>query len=160
MTNMHLTVAAVVERHNRFLFVEELVRGEEVINQPAGHVEPGEPFFDAVVREMLEETAWEFIPSAIIGLYLWVHPTSGDRFVRAVYTGKLGEHDPKRELDDGILRAVWLSREDLLARTQQLRSPMVIRAVDDYLAGTRFPVTMFQHTGFDELAERAQLVSN
>lgn len=154
----HLTVACVVERHGRFLFVEELVGGEHVINQPAGHVEPGESFHAAVVRETREETAWDFEPTAIVGLYLWTHPESGERFLRAVFTGDLGQHDPELELDEGILRAVWLSRDDLLAREAQWRSPMVIRAVDDYLAGRRYSLDMLSHVDFAELADRAQVV--
>lgn len=158
MTHLHLTVAAVVERHNRFLFVEELVSGREVINQPAGHVEADESLVAAVVREMLEETAWAFTPTSIVGVYLWQHPEKDDRFLRVVFAGNLGEHDAHRPLDEGILRAVWLSREDLLKRSAQLRSPMVLQAVDDYGAGNRFPVTMFQHVDVDELAQRALVV--
>jgi NADH pyrophosphatase NudC (nudix superfamily) len=158
MNSTHLTVAAVIEKRYRFLFVEELVGGNKVINQPAGHVEPGESLHTAVVREMLEETAWEFIPSAIIGVYLWTHPESSDRFLRVVYAGQIQNYDTTRELDEGILRTLWLSREDLLARSEQLRSPMVLRGVDDYLAGTRFPVGMFQQIEMEELASHAQKV--
>lgn len=157
-TNTHLTVAAVVEKHKRFLVVEELAGGREVINQPAGHVEPGETFHEAIVREMLEETAWHFQPSAIVGVYLWTQPDSGERFLRVTYTGKILGHDPKRQLDEGILRNLWLTRDDLLGREAQLRSPMVIRAIDDYQAGVRFPVTMFQHVDTEELADKAEVV--
>jgi len=107
---------------------------------------------------MLEETAWQFVPSAIVGVYLWTHPDVDERFLRVVYTGQIQNHDAKRELDDGILRTLWLSRDELLKRNEQLRSPMVQRAVDDYLAGTRFPVTMFQQIEIDELACHAQEV--
>jgi NADH pyrophosphatase NudC (nudix superfamily) len=158
MNSTHLTVAAVIEKRYRFLFVEELVGGNKVINQPAGHVEPGESLHTAVVREMLEETAWEFIPSAIIGVYLWTHPESSERFLRVVYAGQIQNYDTTRELDEGILRTLWLSRDDLLARSEQLRSPMVLRGVDDYLAGTRFPVGMFQQIEMEELASHAQKV--
>jgi 8-oxo-dGTP pyrophosphatase MutT (NUDIX family) len=158
MQATHLTVAAVIEKRHRFLFVEELVSGRKAINQPAGHVEPGESLQTAVVREMLEETAWEFVPSAIVGVYLWNHPSSDERFLRVVYAGKIQNHDSNRELDEGILRTLWLSRADLLARNEQLRSPMVLRGVDDYLAGIRFPVGMFQQVEIDELASHAQQV--
>jgi 8-oxo-dGTP pyrophosphatase MutT (NUDIX family) len=158
MNSTHLTVAAVIEKRHQFLFVEELVGGNKAINQPAGHVEPGESLHTAVVREMLEETAWEFIPSAIIGVYLWTHPESSERFLRVVYAGQIQNHDTTRELDEGILRTLWLSRDDLLARSEQLRSPMVLRGVDDYLAGTRFPVGMFQQIEMEELASHAQKV--
>lgn len=150
-TNTHLTVAAVVERHGRFLVVEELVSGRKVINQPAGHVEDGEALLDAVVREMLEETAWCFDPAAIVGVYLWTHPESGERFLRVAYSGKIHDHDASRQLDEGILRAMWLSRDELLERAEQLRSPMVIRVIDDYQAGVSFPVDMFQQVDIEEL---------
>jgi 8-oxo-dGTP pyrophosphatase MutT (NUDIX family) len=157
-TNTHLTVAAVVERHGRFLVVEELVSGRQVINQPAGHVEHGETHLEAVVREMLEETAWCFDPAAIVGAYLWTHPDSGERFLRVAYSGKVHGHDASRQLDEGILRTMWLSRDELLERKDQLRSPMVIRAIDDYQAGVRFPRNLFQQLDFEELADRAVVV--
>lgn len=140
------------------MFVEELVGGKKVINQPAGHVEPGESLHAAVVREMLEETAWQFVPSAIVGVYLWMHPESSERFLRVVYAGRVENHDSSLELDEGILRTLWLSRNDLLARSEQLRSPMVLRGVDDYLSGIRFPVGMFQQIEMEELASHAQQV--
>ncbi|MCP4000405.1 MAG: NUDIX hydrolase [Gammaproteobacteria bacterium] len=158
VTAIHLTVAAVIEKRQSFLFVEELVHGRKVINQPAGHVESGESLQSAVVREMLEETAWQFIPSAIVGVYLWTHPESKERFLRVVFTGQIQNHDAMRELDEGILRTLWLSRDDLLKRSESLRSPMVLRAVDDYQAGARFPVNMFQQIEMDKLASHAQQV--
>jgi len=154
----HLTVAAVIERHNRFLLVEERVSGRNVINQPAGHVETGEPLLDAVVREVREETAWDFSPVAIIGVYLWEHPVSCERFLRVVFGGSCSNHDATQPLDDGILRALWMSKDDLLARGDDVRSPMVMRAIDDYEAGTRYPVTMFQHIELADLVEHAQIV--
>jgi hypothetical protein len=107
---------------------------------------------------MLEETAWEFAPTDVIGLYLWTHPESAEQFLRVVFTGELGEHDPDRELDDGILRTLWLSRDDLLKRSEQLRSPMVLRAVDDYLTGDRYPLDVFRQLAPDDLAARAKKV--
>jgi 8-oxo-dGTP pyrophosphatase MutT (NUDIX family) len=151
-------VAAIIESRYRFMFVEELVGGKKVINQPAGHVEPGESLHAAVVREMLEETAWQFVPSAIVGVYLWMHTESSERFLRVVYAGRVENHDSSLELDEGILRTLWLSRNDLLARSEQLRSPMVLRGVDDYLSGIRFPVGMFQQIEMEELASHAQQV--
>jgi 8-oxo-dGTP pyrophosphatase MutT (NUDIX family) len=151
-------VAAIIENRYRFMFVEELVGGKKVINQPAGHVEPGESLHAAVVREMLEETAWQFVPSSIVGVYLWTHPESSERFLRVVYAGRVENHDSSLELDEGILRTLWLSRNDLLARSEQLRSPMVLRGVDDYLSGIRFPVGMFQQIEMEELASHAQQV--
>lgn len=158
MSTLHLTVAAVIERNNRYLMVEELVSGQLVINQPAGHVEAGESLRTAVVREMLEETAWVFDPVAISGVYLWEHPDNGERFLRVVFCGSCRDHDPNRTLDEGIQRAVWLSRDDLVARSPQLRSPMVLRAIDDYHAGSRYPVNMFQHIEAEQLAAHAEVV--
>lgn len=158
MSRLHLTVAAVVERHGRYLVVEELAGGREVINQPAGHVEPGESLRDAVVRETREETAFTFEPVAISGVYLWEHPQKGERFLRVVFCGHCSDHDPQQALDDGILRALWLSRQDLEERGEQLRSPMVLRAIDDFRNGSRYPVNMFQHIDTEMLAAHAQVV--
>jgi ADP-ribose pyrophosphatase YjhB (NUDIX family) len=135
-----VTVAAVIQRENRFLLVEEEVNGHAVFNQPAGHLEAGESLVEAAVRETLEETAWRFIPSAITGVYRWPHPDNGITFLRFCFTGTVSDHDPARPLDAGILGCHWLTREELLTRPQ--RSPMVLRCVDDYLAGRRYPLSL------------------
>ncbi len=158
MNKLHLTVAAIVERHGRYLVVEEFADGQKVINQPAGHVEPGEPLRDAVIREMQEETAWRFEPAAISGVYLWQHPQNGERFLRVVFCGNCLNHEPEQQLDEGIIRALWLSRQELEAREPQLRSPMVLRSIDDYKDGHRFPVNMFQQIEIEDLAAHAQVV--
>lgn len=158
MSQLHLTVAAVVERLGRYLVVEELADGRQVINQPAGHVEPGEALLDAVIREAREETARAFTPLAISGVYLWQQPASGERFLRVVFCGHCGDPAPEQPLDEGILRALWLTRDELAERQSQLRSPMVLRAIDDYLDGQRFPVGMFQQLEPDVLARHAQVV--
>jgi len=138
----HATVAAIVERDNKFLIVEELIHGKKVFNQPAGHLEPDESLIDAVTRETLEETAWHFEPQAITGIYLWKHPDNGESFLRIAFYGTCHDHDPEQSLDDGILQAVWKSRDELIEQHQQLRSPMVLDCIDDYLAGKRFPLDM------------------
>jgi 8-oxo-dGTP pyrophosphatase MutT (NUDIX family) len=120
--------------------VEEKQGNEVVINQPAGHLENGESLLAAVIRETQEETAWQFRPEAIIGIHRWVHPDQGQTYLRISYTGSVGQHDPSQALDSGILRATWLSREELLS--QPLRSPMVMRSIDDYLAGCRYPLSL------------------
>jgi len=158
VNRLHLTVAAVIERHGRYLVVEELCGGRKVINQPAGHVEPGEALLAAAIREMQEETAWVFDPVAISGVYLWQHPEKDERFLRVAYCGSCRDHNDAQPLDDGILRALWLTRDELQARAAQLRSPMVLRAIDDYKNGTRFPVSMFQQLDTEELAAHAQIV--
>jgi ADP-ribose pyrophosphatase YjhB (NUDIX family) len=154
-----LTVAAVIERGGRFLMVEEMIRGQCVLNQPAGHVEQGETLPDAVIRETLEETAWQFAPEAVTGIYLWQAAPATRRFLRVVFTGRCGAHDPERALDRGIIRTLWLSREQLLAQpTTALRSPMVLRSIDDYLAGHREDPASISALDRARLAARATVL--
>lgn len=136
----HATVAAIIERDNRFLMVEELIDGERVFNQPAGHLEPGENIVEATIRETAEETAWHFIPEAVTGIYLWTHPGNGKTFLRIALCGDCKDHDPEQKLDDGILQAVWKTREELTLPGCKLRSPMVLTCIDDYIAGRRLPL--------------------
>jgi 8-oxo-dGTP pyrophosphatase MutT (NUDIX family) len=135
-----ITVAAVTETDGRFLVVEERINRRLVINQPAGHVEHGETLLAAVVREVREETAWGFQPRALIGVYLWRNPSSGRSTMRFAFTGSVADHDAQQPLDRGIVRTHWLSRTDLLEREQRLRSPLVLRCVEDYLGGARLPL--------------------
>lgn len=138
-----MTVAAVVERDNRFLMVEELVDGRPVYNQPAGHLEDGESLREAVVRETLEETAGRFVPEAVVGVYRWVEPTRGRTYLRACFSGRCSGFDQGRELDAGIRRSVWMDPDELRRAGPALRSPLVLRCIDDYLSGRRYPVEMF-----------------
>lgn len=140
----HLTVAAVVERDGQFLLVEERVGNRMVFNQPAGHVERDELLLDAVVRETLEETAWTFHPQALVGVYLWDQPERRRSFLRFTFCGPVSDHDPQRALDDGIEHAVWMDREQMLHCSARLRSPMVLKCVDDYLGGKRYPLELIQ----------------
>jgi 8-oxo-dGTP pyrophosphatase MutT (NUDIX family) len=140
-----LTVAAIVERDGQFLLVEERVSGALVFNQPAGHVEKGEQFIEAAVRETLEETAWTFHPEALVGIYFWEQPGQPRSFLRAAFCGHVSEHDPSRRLDRGIERAVWMTREQIVARSARLRSPMVLSCIDDYLDGARYPLDVIRH---------------
>ncbi len=135
-----VTVAAIVEHEGRFLIVEEECRGEIVLNQPAGHVEPGESLIDAAVREAREETGYSFRPVYIVGIYLW-HSEETDRsYLRTAFTGRAEPPHEAPELDDGIIAAHWLTPAQLLRRERQLRSPLVMRAIDDYRLGVRFPL--------------------
>jgi ADP-ribose pyrophosphatase YjhB (NUDIX family) len=140
-----LTVAAVVEQDGRFLLVEERVGNLLVFNQPAGHVERGEKLIDAVVRETLEETAWKFVPQALVGVYLWEHPDKQRNFLRFAFSGIVSDHDPHRRLDHGIKRALWMSREQAALQMSRLRSPMVLRCMDDYLSGKSYSLDIVQH---------------
>lgn len=140
MPTTEITVAAVTETNGRFLVVEERIDRRLVINQPAGHVEPGETLLQAVIREVREETAWLFTASELLGVYLWRHPGTGRTTKRFAFTGSVSDHRANQRLDDGIVGTHWLSRADLKGREPQLRSPLVLRCVEDYLAGRRQPL--------------------
>ena len=155
---VELTVAAIVEQADRFLMVEELVCGEKVINQPAGHVESGENPLEAVIRETLEETACRFEPDAVTGIYLWRSPNDGKSFLRVSFCGSCGDQDPERGLDEGILRTLWVSRGDLGGGGHRLRSPMVMRSIEDYLGGVRLPLDEVQSVSVTDLAGRAAVI--
>ena len=134
-------MAAVVERDGRFLMVEERTAGRLVLNQPAGHLEDRETLIEAVVRETREETAWRLTPEALIGTYLWRNPDNERSFLRFAFCGSVDDHAAGQALDTGIVRAVWLSHEQLLAQPGRLRSPLVLRCLDDYLRGARQPLS-------------------
>ncbi|HEU4623311.1 MAG TPA: NUDIX hydrolase [Steroidobacteraceae bacterium] len=135
-----VTVAAVSERGGRFLVVEERINQRLVFNQPAGHVEPGETLLEAVIREVREETAWLFEPVHMLGAYLWRNPSNGRSTLRFAFTGTVSDHRASQPLDRGIVTTHWLSRAELLEREPRLRSPLVLRCVDDYLGGKRLPL--------------------
>src|SRR6478735_7084281 len=137
-----VTVAAVVERDGQFLLVEERASGRVVLNQPAGHLERDETFPAAVARETLEETGWTFVAESIVGLYVWQPEHLARTFLRVAFAGRLGEHDPTRPLDHGILRTRWLDRDQLVAQRSRHRSPLVLQCVDDYFAGRRYPLEL------------------
>lgn len=136
----HLTVAAVVEHDGRFLVVREYVEGKERINNPAGHIESGESPVAATVREVHEETGYDFEAEALGGVYLWRRPDDGETFLRINVIGRCRGHDPDAQLDDGIIGPEWLVPEELRRRRETLRSPLVLRSFDEYLAGIRYPL--------------------
>jgi 8-oxo-dGTP pyrophosphatase MutT (NUDIX family) len=140
-----LTVAAVVERDGRFLVVEERIGGALVLNQPAGHVEDGETLPEAVVRETREETAWAFTPQWLLGVYLWRNPRNGRSTVRVAFSGEAHDHQPHQPLDRGIHAVHWKTRAELGELGGRLRSPLVLRCIDDHLAGRRFELAALTH---------------
>lgn len=135
-----MTVAAVLERDGRFLMVEERVAGKLTYNQPAGHMEDAESLVDAVVRETLEETAWHFQPETLCGIYRWRHPERQETYLRVAFAGTGLRHDAERELDADIERICWLTPGEIRAHSSRLRSPLVLRCLDDYLAGRTVPL--------------------
>lgn len=138
-----MTVAAIVEDQGRFLMVEERdEQGRRVINQPAGHVEPGETIIEALVREALEETAWNVRPLAISGIYLWCKPDLSASFLRVAVVAEAISEEEDAVLDEGIERALWMSRESVIGELSSHRSPLVLRCLEDYLAGQRFPLDL------------------
>ena len=155
-----VTVAAVVERDGRFLLVEEHTDDGLRINQPAGHLEPGETLLQAVAREALEETAHPFHPTELLGMYLWRSPgpVRTATYLRFAFTGELGDRIAGQALDHGIVRTVWMSRQELAQCSGHWRSPLVGRCIDDYLGGQRYPLEVL-YTHPDVLAPVAKAAS-
>ncbi len=140
-----MTVAAIVARDGKFLFVEESISGRTVLNQPAGHWEAGESLLEAVKRETLEETGWEVEPTALLGIYEFEPPELGYGFLRFAYLARPTRHHPDRPLDPGISRALWLTPDELRREQSRHRSPMVLRCVEDALAGQQHPLALIGH---------------
>jgi len=140
MIRPELTVATVLEDGGRFLLVEERAHGRVVFNQPAGHVEPGETIAAAARRETLEETGRQVTLQALLGVWYWPHAPSGDSILRCAFSAVIDAHDAARPLDDVIVATHWLSHDELLTRQAQLRSPLVLAAIDAWLDGVRLPL--------------------
>lgn len=143
--NPHVVVACIVEREGRFLLVEERINGELRMNQPAGHWEQGESLVQGAVREALEETGWEVEPTHVLGLYHYDPPDLDYGFLRVAFVATALRERPGHVLDTGIERAVWLTRQEVEACAALHRSPMVLRCIDDYLAGQRYPLSLLAH---------------
>ena len=139
------TVAAIVEQDGKFLLVEEKTDRGNRYNQPAGHLEDNETLIQAVVRETMEEAAYEFTPEALLGVYLWKHNHNDTTYLRFAFIGKVGVHYPMQELDDGIVQAVWMSIDEMRDKANLMRSPQVLTCVEDYLAGKRYPLQVVTH---------------
>lgn len=141
----HTTVAAVIEQDGKFLLVEEETAEGIRFNQPAGHLEEGESLFAAVIRETYEETAHHFEPQHLLGVYHWRHPTKDLTYLRFAFTGNVTGFDPDQKLDDGIIRAVWMTLDEIRNTQDVHRSPQVLASVEHYLAGQRFPLSVVHH---------------
>ena len=155
----HKTVAVVVEQlppadtvlggaspavPRRFLMVEEIVQGQQVFNQPAGHLDPGETLFQAAVREALEETAWHVELSAFLGLYQYISPENNECYIRSCFIAKALHLDKSRALDKDIVAAHWMTLDEIMARKAQLRSPVVLTVLEDYCKGHYFPLDVIK----------------
>lgn len=141
----HVTVSVLSEQDGRFLMVEEKVNGRTVINQPSGHWERGETLFEGALRETLEETCWEVELTDLLGIYEYEPPGLGYTFVRFMFVARPLRERPDLPLDGSILRAMWLSEDEIREQLQRHRSPMVLSAIEDYLAGQRYPLRLVQH---------------
>ena len=141
----HVTVAAVVEQAQRFLLVEEETDEGLRYNQPAGHLDPGESLVAAVRREAIEETARRFEPTALIGIYRHEVAPGGPTYIRFAFCGDAGARDESRTLDAGIVRTVWMTLEELRDSAPRHRTPLVLRCVEDYLAGRRYPLDVLRN---------------
>lgn len=143
-----VTVAAIIEHEGRFLLIEEETSEGVKLNQPAGHLDPHESLEQAVVREALEETAHEFIPHALVGMYMSrYHSKSRNAdvtYLRFTFSGSVGRKFDQ-PLDEGILRTLWMTRDEIAATADRHRSPIVLKCVDDYLAGQSTPLALL-HT--------------
>ncbi len=141
----HATVAAVLEQDGRYLLVEERIKGELRLNQPAGHLEEGESLVEAAVRETIEEAGLVFRPTHLIGLYQWRAPETGATYLRAAFGGEIERIIEQAVLDEGIIGPVWLTPDEALARAAQHRSPLVMACIEDHLAGHRHPLDLIRH---------------
>ncbi|WP_114649279.1 NUDIX hydrolase [Pseudothauera hydrothermalis] len=141
----NVTVAAVIERDGRFLLVEEETAEGLRFNQPAGHLEAGESLPAASVRETLEEAAYHFVPEYLVGIYQWPRPQGDLTYLRFAFGGRVSGQEPGRVLDTGIVRAVWLTPDEMRACRERHRSPLVMQCVDDWLAGRRYALELIRH---------------
>lgn len=143
----HVTVATVIEKEGRFLLVEEHTPEGLRLNNPAGHLDPGESPAAGCVRETLEETAWHFTPTALVGIYLSrsQRKTQDITYLRFTFCGELGAFDANRSLDTGIVRTLWLTPDEIRQSTARHRNPMVLQCLEDYLKGQRYPMALI-HT--------------
>ncbi len=141
----HVTVAAVIKRADRFLMVTEESDEGVVFNQPAGHWEENETLVDAVIRETLEETAYQFAPDGLVGCYQWKIPNKDKTYLRFCFYGRVTGYNKNQSLDDGIISANWHSLDEIEQQSCHKRSPMVLACINDYLNGKRYSLDMLNY---------------
>lgn len=141
----NVTVAAVLERDGKFLLVEEETDDGIRYNQPAGHLECREALTDAVIRETLEETGYSFVPQFLVGVYNWRTEAKDITYLRFAFGGEIAGHDALRPLDDGIIAAHWLTLDEIRALEPRHRSPLILRCIEDWQAGKRYPLELITH---------------
>lgn len=150
----HKTVAVIVEHPQtdasqaaatrRFLMVEEQVNGQQVFNQPAGHLDPGETLFQAAAREALEETAWQVELTGFLGLYQYISPENNECYIRSCFTARALAHHDELALDKDITAAHWMTLDEIRSKGSQLRSPVVLKVLEDYCAGQLYPLSVIK----------------
>jgi ADP-ribose pyrophosphatase YjhB (NUDIX family) len=138
----HITVAAIVEKDGKFLMVEELSGGELVYNQPAGHLDPNETLLQAAIRETYEESGWHIEPTHVLGVSRYIADHNDTLYYRTSFIATAISYDSHATLDTGITRALWLSYEELKAQPEKLRSPLVLKNIEQYLNGERYPLSL------------------
>lgn len=141
----NVTVAAVLERDGKFLLVEEETDDGIRYNQPAGHLECREALTDAAIREALEETGYSFVPQFLVGVYNWRAESKDITYLRFAFGGEITGHDTLRQLDDGIIAAHWLTLDEIRALEPRHRSPLILRCIEDWQAGKRYPLELITH---------------
>jgi len=140
-----VTVATVIEDDGKFLMVEEDIYGEKILNQPAGHLEPGETLMEAAVRETLEETGWHIKIEHLIEFSQWTSANSKNHYLRSCFAGKVVSFDPNQQLDDGIIQAIWMSRDEVAENIDRLRSPLVLHHIDHHINGKKTDTDVFSY---------------
>ncbi|MBP6367185.1 MAG: NUDIX hydrolase [Nitrosomonas sp.] len=143
----NVTVATVIEQDGKYLLVEEEPEAGAglFLNQPAGHLDPGESIIQGAIRETLEETAFTFVPEYLLGVYQWHSQRVATTYLRFAFYGRVTDHDANRVLDDGILRADWFSLDEIRQNIQRHRSPLVMQCIQDHIVGKRYPLDLLNH---------------
>ncbi len=143
----NVTVAAVIEQNGKYLLVEEEPEAGSglFLNQPAGHLDPGESIFQGAIRETLEETAYTFVPEFLLGIYQWHSRRVDTTYLRFAFGGRVTQHDPARILDDGIVRADWFDLDEINQQIHKHRSPLVMQCIRDHIAGKWYPLELLSH---------------